>query len=186
MNTNIPETACRWLLLVGMLSALPLPALAQIDCETLPHWIKLGDGLQLNQRHVFCGEWSQNRPKGFHARPGGTDPATVAQFSVQSKPNVAGIYTGRWSYQKHPDKNKFSSLFPDQCSAVQVINSIRHAATQANAQCPPGSPDWVRCGYNKPDGETGQQYCSVNGTRFVIGFAPPKAGKINTAFPFFE
>ncbi len=164
---------------------MPLFAWAQADCESQPHWVKLDNGLQLNQRHVFCGEWNQNRPKGFHARPGGINPAAVARFDIQSKPNAAGVYTGRWSYKKHPDKNKFSSMFPDNCTAAQVINSIGHAVAQPGAQCPPGSPDWVRCGYNKPDGEA-SQYCSSGGMRFVIGFAPPKDGKVNTAFPIFE
>lgn len=174
-----------WKFLICFLIALPLPAQAQVNCESLPHWIKLDNGLQLNQRHVFCGEWNQNRPKGFHARPDGINPTAIAQFSIQSKSNSAGVYTGRWSYKKHPGKDKFSSMFPDNCTASQVINSIRYAATQSNVQCPPGSPDWVRCGYNKPDGEA-SQYCSYDEKRFIIGFSPPQAGKINTAFPIFE
>lgn len=166
-----------------------IPAMAQIDCATLPHWVKLDNGLQLNQQHVFCGEWTHNRPKGFHARPQGMNPTSVAQFTVQSQPNAAGIYTGRWSHQKDPGKNKFSSMFPDHCSTEQILHSISYATTSANnAQCPAGSPDWTQCGLNKP--ATGdnqeQRYCSQDGKFFTIGFAPAKQGKINTAFPIFE
>ncbi len=164
---------------------MPLPALAQADCGSLPHWITLYNGLQLNQRHVFCGEWNQNRPKGFHARPGGVNPVAIARLDIQSKPNAAGVYTVRWRYQKHPDKTKFSSMFPDNCTAAQVINSINYAVARPDAQCPPGSPDWVHCGYNKPDGEA-SQYCSYDEKRFIISFSPPKDGKVNTAFPIFE
>jgi hypothetical protein len=165
--------------------AMPLPALAQADCESQPHWVRLDNGLQLNQRHVFCGEWNQNRPKGFHARPGGINPVAIARLDIQSKPNAAGVYTVRWRYQERPDKTKFSSMFPDNCTAAQVINSINYAVARPDAQCPPGSPDWVHCGYNKPDGEA-SQYCSYDEKRFIISFSPPKDGKVNTAFPIFE
>src|SRR4030066_1873002 len=104
------------------LMLMPLAVFAQIDCDTLPHWVTVNNGLQVNQRHIFCGEWSQNRPKGFHSRPRGINPPTIAQLTTQSKPNAAGIYTSRWSYRNHPDKNKFSSMFPDNCTATQVLN----------------------------------------------------------------
>jgi len=167
---------------------MPLAVFAQIDCNTLPHWVTVNNGLQVNQRHIFCGEWNQNRPKGFHSRPGGINPSTIAQLTIQSKPNAAGIYTSRWSYRNHPDKNKFSSMFPDNCTATQVLNSISHATANSGAKCPSGSPDWTQCGQNKPesDQEENPQYCSKDGKFFTIGFAPAKEGKINTAFPIFE
>ncbi len=172
-----------------LLSLFPLQALAQVDCGTLQHWVTLGNKLQINQKHLFCGEWDRNRPKGFHSRPGGMNPATVADFAIQDKASAAGIYTGRWSYQGHPGRNKFSTLFPDNCSAEQVLNSITHAVDHQHA-CPVGAPDWTLCGFNQPDAGTGavegEKYCSVNNQRFTIGFAPPKNGRINTAFPLFE
>lgn len=183
-----------------LLSVFPLFAETQVDCNTLPHWVQLDHHLKLNQKHVFCGEWSRNRPKGFHARPGGTNPETVAAFTVQDKTNAAGIYTGRWSYRDHPGKNKFSSMFPDDCDAVQVLNSIAYAIENTH-QCPTGSPGWTQCGPNRPlyvdnntnetvetveTVETATSYCSVNNRSFTIAFAPPRDGKVNTAFPLYE
>nr|HQU63689.1 EndoU domain-containing protein [Nitrosomonas sp.] len=124
------------LLLSGV---FPPSAQAQVDCNALPHWVALENGLQMNQKHVFCGEWDRNRPKGFHARPEGVNPTTVTEFTVQDKANAAGVYTGRWSYKGHPGRNKFSSMFPDGCSVEQVLNSIAHAADHQR-QCPAGAP----------------------------------------------
>ncbi|MDP1559604.1 MAG: EndoU domain-containing protein [Nitrosomonas sp.] len=177
-------------ILTGLLALClwPLSALAQVNCATLPHWVKLNNGLQMNQIHVFCGEWQHDRAKGFHSRPDGINPATVAKFTVQDRPNAAGIYTGKWSYQNQPDKNKFSSLFPDNCSTEQVLNSISHASTTTDAQCPQGAPSWTKCGQNKPKSaqKNSIKYCSKDGQFFTIGFAPPQNGKINTAFPIFQ
>lgn len=164
------------------------PVLSQVNCQTLPHWITLDNGLKLNQTHVFCGEWHKGRAKGFHARPHGRNPQTIKQFTIQEPPNAAGIYTGRWSYQNHPGKNKFSSMFPDQCTPRQILNSISFATSDSNTKCPQGAPSWTRCGKNKPrvNNENTAKYCQVNGQFFTIGYAPPRKGKINTAFPLFQ
>ncbi len=180
---------------ITLLSAclFPLPVWAQLDCNTLRHWIKLENNLQLNQKHIFCGEWHSNRPKGLHFRHNGVNPNTVGMFTVQDKANSAGVYTGRWSYRNRLNRDKFSSMFPDNCSADQVLNSITHAIDNP-AQCPAGSPGWTQCGPNKPNtGENATyntndaaKYCSMNTQLFTIGFAPPRNGKVNTAFPFYE
>ncbi len=179
----------KYTFLMGLLALclFPLSAQAEVDCTTLPHWVELKNGLQMNQKHLFCGEWKRGRAKGFHSRPDGKNPATVAAFTVQDHPNKAGIYTGRWSYQNHSDKNKFSSMFPDSCSTEQVLNSISHASSNTNTSCPKGSPNWTQCGQNKPSSaENNSSYCSINDKRFTIGYAPPQNGKINTAFPIFK
>ncbi|WP_074633911.1 EndoU domain-containing protein [Nitrosospira multiformis] len=164
----------------------PLHALAGVNCSTLPHWATLGNGLQMSQKHVFCGEWTNSRPKGFHSRPGGVNPATVRNFTVQDSPNSAGIYTGRWSHTNNPDRSKFSSMFPDSCSTEQVLNSISYASAHPDRSCPEGSPGWVKCGKNRPTHVTKEElsgYCSNNEEFFLIGFAAPGNNKINTAFP---
>ncbi len=160
---------------------------ARIDCSKLSHWAKLNNGHKINLKHVFCGEWSKNRPKGFHARPGGANPTTVRHFTIQDKPNAAGIYTGRWSFQNRASKNKFSSMFPDDCSSNQILNSITYASSHPK-KCPAGSPHWLSCGSNKPNDnhKIKSKYCSVNNQLFIIGFAPPRRGKINTAFPLYK
>ncbi len=167
---------------------LPFSAIASVDCATLPHWVALDNGLKMNQQHVFCGEFKGNRPKGFHSRPAGVDPETVASFTVQDSPNAAGIYTGRWSHQDHPDKNKFSSMFPDNCSVSQVLNSIAYAAGNIDKSCPAGAPNWTQCGQNIPNvtGDDLTKYCSNDDQIFTIGMAPPNnKGRINTAFPIY-
>jgi hypothetical protein len=164
----------------------PFHALAEVDCATLPHWVALDNGLQMNQQHVFCGEWINNRPKGFHSRPGGVNPAAIQKFTVQDRPNSAGIYTGKWSYNNESDKSKFSSMFPDNCSTEQVLNSISHASAHPDLNCPAGSPGWVKCGKNRPASVAKEElsgYCSIDQKFFSIGFAAPKNDKINTAFP---
>ena len=168
-----------------ILFLFPLSASAAIDCATLPHWVTLKNGLQMNQKHIFCGEWKDNRPKGFHSRPGGANPATVKSFSVQDPPDSAGIYTGKWSHGSDPGRTKFSSMFPDNCSIEQVLNSISHASANPERSCPEGSPRWVKCGKNRPAFDTRELsgYCSNNGKFFMIGFAEPRGNKINTAFP---
>lgn len=174
-----------------LLYGFPVYAWAQqVDCNTLQHWTVLENNLKMNQNHLFCGEWNRNRPKGFHSRPGGFNPDTVASFTVQDKANAAGVYTGRWSYKNNPRQNKFSSMFPDQCSASQVLNSITYAI-ENQAQCPAGAPGWTRCGPNKPGGtgdtvDNDAKYCSINGRFFTIGFAPPRNDRVNTAFPFYQ
>lgn len=171
------------------LSALflfPLSALAEVGCAALPHWVTFNNGLQMNQKHVFCGEWKDNRPKGFHSRPGGVNPATVRNFTVQDPPNAAGIYTGKWSHKNDPGRSKFSSMFPDNCSTGQVLNSISYASAHPELNCPEGSPNWVKCGKNRPSVGTKEElsgYCTKNEEFFLIGFAPPKDDRINTAFP---
>ena len=167
----------------------PFQVFSQVECRTLQHWITLDNGLQMNQKHLFCGEWHRGRAKGFHSRPGGINPDTVAHFTIQDEANLAGIYTGRWSYQNHPEKNKFSSMFPDNCSAQQVLNSINYAATNTHARCPKGAPNWTKCGQNKPPqvaSNDTSKYCSKDNELFTIGYAPPNDGKINTAFPIFQ
>jgi hypothetical protein len=168
-----------------ILFLLPLDASAAIDCTTLPHWMTLKNGLQVNQKHVFCGEWKDNRSKGFHSRPGGVNPSTVRSFTVQDLPDAAGIYTGKWSHKNDSGRSKFSSMFPDNCSMEQVLNSISHASTNPERNCPEGSPRWVKCGKNRPVGDTRELsgYCSKNGQFFLIGFAESRDNKINTAFP---
>ena len=174
--------------LIVVFHGFSVSAWARVDCSTLPHWITLDNNLRMNQKHLFCGEWDRNRPKGFHSRFGGANPNTVATFTVQDKANAAGVYTGRWSHQDNPHKNKFSSMFPDNCSAGQVLNSIAYAIENP-APCPEGAPNWTHCGANKPDGaqtDAGVKYCSVDGRLFTIGYAPPKNGRVNTAFPFYQ
>jgi Bacterial EndoU nuclease len=165
---------------------MPLSVLAGVDCTGLAQWARLDNGLQVNQKHVFCGEWKSDHPKGFHSRPGGFNPPTVSNFAMQDRPNAAGIYTGKWSYRNYPGRSKFSTMFPDRCSTAQILKSISHASANPELNCPAGSPGWVKCGKNRPDSDSKEMlsdYCTNNGEFFLIGFAPGRDNRINTAFP---
>lgn len=156
---------------------------AQVNCAALPHWS--GTVPAVNQTHIFCGEWDAagGRPKGFHSRPGGLDPATVGNFAITQPANAQGVYGGLWDYAGHPVPQKFSTMFPDGCSQNQVIASIVYAALNP-APCPPGAPAWAWCGPSRPAVGPFANYCSgTNGTALTIAGASLGNGNVNTAFP---
>ncbi len=156
-----------------------------VDCTKLTRWTKRPKPPQVNQVHVFCGEWKQNAPGGFHSRPGGLDPDAVTRFTISQPANAKGIYGGSWSYTGHPRSSKFSTMFPDACSMPQVLNSIAYAATHPT-RCPANAPHWAVCGPNRPT-STAQgtsPFCAANdGTIFLIAMAKLSNGHVNTAFP---
>jgi hypothetical protein len=81
-------------------------------------------------------------------------------------------------------KDKFSTMFPDDCNQIQVLNSIVYAANHPSS-CPTNAPSWAKCGLNKPQ-SSGGNYCQgSNNSIFSIGFATlgDNKNKINTAFP---
>ena len=141
----------------------------------------------MNQNHVFCGEWGGSRPKGFHSRPGGEDPATVGNVRNVTAPNAVGIYDLEWSYSGHPGIWKGSTMYPDDCSQQQVLNSIVYAANNTVA-CVPAVP-WGSCGMNRPDPvPEGSDYCvgTEGAARWQIRFATIEVDeetRVNTAFP---
>lgn len=156
-----------------------VPVHAAVDCNKLPHWSNTNP--PISQTHVFCGEWSHNQPKGFHSRPGGQEPTTVAHSNVTQSPNKQGIYGIKWSYAGHAAVEKFSTMFPDNCTQEQILNSILYAEKNQTS-CPTGAPKWASCGPNGPTKEG--NYCqALDKTTFAIAFAKLTDGKINTAFP---
>ena len=168
---------------IACLLVLMVPAVARgSGCNGLDPWSRFSQGPQVNQTHVFCGEYSRDRPKGFHSRPGGRNPTTVASLQITQSPNARGIYGIRWSHRSNPQRTKFSTMFPDRCSTDQVLNSIRYAATN-RYQCPANAPRWAWCGANSPT-SGGSTYCQGNnGNRFTIAGAFTRRNDINTAFP---
>ena len=159
---------------------------SETNCAEISHWSATDP--PINQQHVFCGEWNQrkNRPAGFHSRPTGQNPATVGALKITQQPNAVGLYGVRWSYAGHPDREKFSSMFPDTCNQDQILKSIAYAANHPGT-CPDGAPRWAKCGPNKPDGDS-QGYCEASdGSIFTIAFATLRnSNKVNTAFPLVE
>jgi hypothetical protein len=157
-----------------------------MDCARISHWTQTNP--PVNQQHVFCGEWNnrKKRPAGFHSRPAAENPATVGTLKITQKPDPKGLYGVRWSYAGHPDREKFSSMFPDTCSRDQVLNSIVYAVNHSKP-CSAAAPRWARCGPNKPPGDE-PGYCRASdNSNFTIAFATLKnSNKVNTAFPLVE
>ncbi len=136
-------------------------------------------GVTLNETHIFCGEYSSNKVKGFHSRPGGVNPTTVSNVTVTVQPDARGIYEITFSMN---GKSKSSTMFPDSCSKDQVVKSVLYAyANKANnSACV-----WGECGPNRPDPKptdgTETQYCNAdNDALFNISLGKPY---VNTAFP---
>jgi len=159
---------------------------SEMDCGNIPHWSVTNP--PINQQHVFCGEWNQrqNRPAGFHSRPGSENPATVGSLKITQQPNANGLYGIRWSYAGHSNRDKFSSMFPDTCNQDQILKSIAYAANHPET-CPDGAPRWAKCGPNKP-AQGGQGFCEASDDSiFTIAFATlNNSNKVNTAFPLVE
>lgn len=148
----------------------------------------------INLEHIFCGELNRkNRFTGFHARPQGQNPATIARVEMASgSENTNGVYeaTVYWNMDRDADERpvnpaKFSTMFPDDCSRDQIIASILYASRHVLSACPAGAPGWTRCGLNRPDDQAvAPQYCVGKDltSRFTIAFALHE-GRVNTAFP---
>jgi hypothetical protein len=170
------------------LACLPLfatPAQVAVDCTTLTQWFRQSSRLQVNQVHIFCGEWKNGTPRGFHSRPGGLDPATIDRFTITQQVNAQGIYGGTWSYRGHAQPRKFSTMFPDTCLRPQVIHSIAYAASH-RTPCPANAPDWAICGPNRPHPvpPDPRPFCDASdGTIFTVAMALRGNGNVQTAFP---
>lgn len=124
-------------LLLGMIF-LPGSVFCQMDCAEISHWSTTNP--PVNQKHVFCGEWNQRKN-----RPAGENPITVGALEITQQPNSQQIYGTRWSYGDYPDREKFSSMFPDGCTREQVLKSVVYAVKHPKP-CPQGSPRWTKCG----------------------------------------
>jgi hypothetical protein len=160
-------------------------AQAQFMCPTQLHWTTTNPAI--NIPHVFCGEIDGNRAKGFHSRPGGVNPGSVADVKITQAPNASGVYGAIVTLVNPdgPNPSKFSTIYPDTCSQLEIVRSILYAYENPVA-CPAGAPGWATCGMNRPDPVT-PGHCVGNdaSTRFFIAFATRRDGKINTAFPLY-
>lgn len=154
------------------------------NCLDSSAWVTAYNNQQVNHAHIFCGELNRRgRLVGFHSRPGGSNPSTVAQFRITQSPNRQGIYAGEWTYQGRSQDTKFSTMFPDSCTASQVINSIGHAAANP-VSCPANAPHWAWCGSNSPGNAADERFChGHDGSSYIIAGANRSEGRINTAFP---
>ncbi|MEE9320757.1 MAG: EndoU domain-containing protein [Granulosicoccus sp.] len=122
----------------------------------------------VNLWHIFEGEINRSgKPVGFHARPGGRDPASAKVISLRDKPNGLGVYTA--SIEIHDGeqwKQKFSSFFPDSLSRDEVIEAVLNA-------------------YRNSNDPQAQPFEGPSGLGFRIQGYTSGRGGINTAFPIF-
>lgn len=131
----------------------------------------------INMRHVLCGEIKGNGDVvGLHARAiADTAPVTAIRPDGGGAPD--GTYGARVAFSN--GKEKFSTFYPDHCTAAEIEKSILHAVRNSFGPTRP----WGRLGCTAPDTVT-PGYCrGPQGQRFVIRFGELKDGRINTAFP---
>lgn len=126
MTRNGPSYA--WFLAPLLLGVAYGPARAQIVCPQ--PWSSGSPAVKA--QHIFCGEINgKGRAVGFHSRPDGRNPATVAYTGdVRPDPRHPGIYTiSRFHITEHgrTEVKTLSTMFPDRCDKDAVIAAIQHA-----------------------------------------------------------
>ena len=125
----------------------------------------------VNMTHIFEGQINKRgKPVGFHARPGGRNPANARVVQIESGPNRAGVYTaeveirgggagGHWM-------EKGSTFYPDALSRQDVLQAILHAFRE------------------RTTGRS-EKFRGPSGRGFTIeGYF--QNGRINTAYPIFQ
>ena len=134
--------------------------------QDYPKWTSTEPNI--NQWHIFDGEINRRgEPVGFHARPGGQDPAGARLIAIRDRPNPEGVYTASIEIlDKDQWKQKFSSFFPDRLSRNEVLQIILHAYA------------------NSPDPDA-QPFEGPSGLGFAIQGYTSARGGINTAFPVY-
>ena len=124
----------RWRRLV-ITAAVPaalwaLPATARDTCQE-----GMSDGMpRVELRHIFCGEINRSgKAVGFHSRPGGVNPPTVSGTGtprpVRGYPGLYNLTRFQITQHGRTETKGISTLYPDKCSAEDVIAAIQHAFT---------------------------------------------------------
>lgn len=124
----------------------------------------------INEAHIFEGEINRRgKPVGFHARPGGRDPAGARVERIRTGPNRLGVYVATVAIRDHASHQwleKRSTFFPDDMSRSEVLAAIQHAYANREA------------GVREP-------WRGPSGRGFTIqGYV--NRGRINTAYPIFR
>ena len=123
----------------------------------------------VNLTHVFEGEINRKgRPVGFHARPGGKDPAGARVVRLVDRPNRQGVYTAQVAIRAGDGDwlEKRSTFYPDRMSREQVLAAILNAWRQRSTG-----------GSEKFRGPSGQGFT-------IEGYH--QNGRINTAYPIYQ
>ena len=129
--------------------------------------------------HIFCGEINaKGRAVGFHSRPGGRNPDTVANTDEsRPDPRHPGIYTiSRFHITEHgrTEVKTLSTMFPDRCDSDAVIAAIQHAYAHGTRTADRfAGPSGPTCTDNRGQGFRIQGYTGNRGGRTVIMTAYP-------------
>lgn len=163
-------------LALALLLLAAAPAHAAVSCPQ-----PLAEGSPpIRAQHIFCGEINgSGKAVGFHSRPGGKNPATVADTEeTRPDPRRPGIYTislFRITEGGRSETKTLSTMFPDKCSQADVLAAIRNAYQTGDK------------GDGSFRGMSGQSCTDGNGKPFRIqGFTSMGRGGrvvISTAYP---
>lgn len=122
----------------------------------------------VNLTHIFEGEINRKgRPVGFHARPGGRNPAGARLVRIVDRPNRLGVYTAEVEIRTHDGRwlQKRSTFYPDRMSREEVVAAILNA-------------------YRRRTTGDSEKFRGPSGLGFTIeGWY--QNGRINTAYPIF-
>jgi len=173
---------CALALIVGAMIIHAGIASAQVACdETQDHWVTVNvpgtdpvQTVEVNRKHVFCGEVKKKKAKGFHSRPDGNNPVTVntahagiAQYTVVV--DGAQVPTGLYNLTGFDITDNgvtavkaISTMFPDHCSYNDVLTAIANASN---------------------GDDSGPTCRTLQGADFRIQVYYLPDGRINTAFP---
>lgn len=117
-------------------------AVAAVNCDTLPPFARV-NYVEINQRHIFCGEIGRYGASGFHSRPNGEPPNTII-FDNYTSALVLSHWNqnlNQWDQNGIYELNNFliddgvqrsnkgrSTMFPDYCTQQNVLDAIAYAA----------------------------------------------------------
>ena len=153
-------------LLFGALSPPAVSGRSHHRSERMVEWSATAP--PVNQTHIFEGQINRRgKPVGFHARPGGRNPAGARVVRLLDGPNRSGVYTAEVEIRSG-DRwlEKTSTFYPDAMSREEVLQAILHA-------------------FRGRAGSGGEKFRGPSGRGFTIeGYF--QDGRINTAYPIFQ
>jgi hypothetical protein len=161
-------------LLILLLLACASAAHAQgFDCHG-PRF--RGEGPEINEGHIFCGEVRNGKDEGYHSELVQPTPHVIGVEGVRPV-GKHGVYEGIVRFTNGGTHR--STFYPRHCGVAQIENSIRYAAAHPFFG---QHGDWSY-GPSAPLAG-GAQYClGSDGRAIELQFARTERGGVNTAFP---
>ena len=189
MRYPLAVIAARLAASLCLVTAGATSASAQVQC-----WMAPSAGPPIvDDAHILCGVINDAREaKGFHSRPGGVNPmhtlgvgapvpiiggGTVGDTEKQAPPGIYRLKNFTITMNGMTDTKKYSTMFPDACSAPSVLIAIRNAWTAAKGgrPLPPQK-------FHGPSGGDGA--CTADdGAQFNIEGYINGTGDVMTAYP---